>query len=206
MDSALMIQGELLMQVDVEIAETAALVSSEDADAPAAPSLRRARVAGGLLIGLAVATALAAFASKAGATVSFRQDAIGGLTQAWHESPLSLGTFATCGEPQEGMNTFGGKNIKSLRAKAAGNCCLACMETDGCMGYTFIPGTGECLLKSHFGEMQPDAEAVSGPVARMPHSQPDETRFLASPALSATADSPKAPGMGASRGDIGSPA
>merc|ERR1711920_1121121 len=102
---------------------------------------------------------------------------------------------------QEGMNTFGGKSIKSVRAKAVGNCCLTCMETDGCMGYTFIPGTGDCWLKSNFGEMQPDANAVSSPVARMV-----ETRFLASPALRTTAGSTKATGMQASRADSGSTA
>lgn len=190
------------MQVNIETPETAALMSSEDADAPAASSLRGARVAGGLLIGLVVATALAAFASKAGAAAGLRHaDATGGLAQAWRESPLRLGNLATCGEPQEGMDTFGGKNIKSVRAEAVGNCCLSCMETDGCMGYTFIPGSGDCWLKSHLGEMRPDANAVSGAVARMV-----KTRILASPALRARMGSTKATSMQASTADIGSTA
>jgi len=185
-----MVASGSLIQVCAETPDTAALMSSEEADAPATYSSRGARLVGGLLIALIVATALAAFALKSGAVVGRRHDATDGLTQAWQESPLSLGTFATCGQPQEGMGTFGSKNIKSVRVKAVGNCCLACMETEGCNGYTFIPGTNDCWLKSHFGEMQPDANAVSGPVARMVETA--ETRFLASPALRATAGSTKA--------------
>jgi len=201
MDAAQMAQDQVLLQVDVETPDTAALMSSEDAAAPAAPLFRGAKAAGGLLIGLAVAAALAAFTSRAGIAVGLRHGSTGGLTQAWQESPLRLGAHAACGEPQEGMNTFGGKNMKSVRAEAVGNCCLACMETDGCMGYTFLPGTGDCWLKSHFGEVQPDAMAVSGPVARMV-----ETRFLASPTLHSTAGSTKATGVQASAADSSSAA
>jgi len=63
-----------------------------------------------------------------------------------------------------GMNNDG-HNMEDAarRASSEGECCNMCQESEGCVGWTWIPASGnECWLKDEVGPLRSDGNVVSG--------------------------------------------
>jgi len=57
-------------------------------------------------------------------------------------------------------------------ARDESQCCDLCSQLEGCAGWTFVPGNGQCWLKDTVGEMTPDKWVISGSVTAVTGPSP----------------------------------
>merc|ERR1711879_653938 len=57
------------------------------------------------------------------------------------------------------------------RASSAEACCDLCQQAEGCVGWTWVPSSGdECWLKDQVGDLREDGSVTSGSLSNLPPS------------------------------------